>query len=257
MYKTELHCHTAEVSDCGRATAKVLVKTYLEKGGDAVAEMTANPGVYDNEDYDILAECIASAIDGFRQMFKELATVEAELDYTDDTMTDLEIAYLEYMAVAEMMRGVDYLDGKTLYQFCLDYEPDESDYSSLYPLVAALNEGQQAMTRVSHYYDVVRYSVSTYSEDVIEEKLSEMEEKYGAYPFNVYTGVDRSMYYGTFAITSAASRADAYTDQAGISDAFFGEGNLTSTVVNVVTGVVGAGIFAGDHQPSGLQMRQA
>ena len=220
-------------------------KTYLEKVGEAAAEMTAASDVYDNEDYDALAESIASSIDGFRQMFKELATVEAELDYTDDTMTDLEIAYLEYMAVAEMMRGVDYLDGKTLYQFCLDYKLDESDYSSLYPLVAALNEGQQAMTRVSHYYDVVRYSVSTYSEDVIEEKLSEMEEKYGAYPFNVYTGVDRSMYYGTFAITSAASRADAYTDQAGISEAFFGEGNLTSTVVNVVTGVVGAGIFAG------------
>ena len=220
-------------------------KTYLEKVGEAVEEMTADPGVYDNEDYDVLAECISSAIDVFRQMFKELATVEAELDYTDDTMTDLEITYLEYMAVAEMMRGVDYLDGKTLYQFCLDYKLDESDYSSLYPLVAALNEGQQAMTRVSHYYDVVRYSVASYSEDVIEEKLSEMEEKYGEYPFNVYAGVDRSMYYGTFAITSAASRADAYTDQAGISDAFFGEGNLGSTVVNVVTGVVGAAIFAG------------
>ena len=224
--------------------------TYLEKVGDAVEKMTANPGVYDNEDYDELAKIIASSIDGFRQMFKELATVEAELDYTDDTMTDLEIAYLEYMAVAEMMRGVDYLGGKTLYQFRLDYKLDESDYSSLYPLVAALNEGQQAMTRVSHYYDVVRYSVSAYSEDVIEEKLSEMEEKYGAYPFNVYTGVDRSMYYGTFAITSAASRADAYTDQAGISEAFFGEGNLTSTVVNVVTGVVGAAIFAGAFKVS-------
>ena len=36
MFKTELHCHTAEVSDCARATAKVLVKKYLEKGYTSV-----------------------------------------------------------------------------------------------------------------------------------------------------------------------------------------------------------------------------
>ena len=220
-------------------------KTYLEKVGDAAAEMMADPGVYDNEDYDDLAEIIANTISVFRKMFKELGTVEAELNYNDGAMTELEIKYLEYKAMAEMMRGVSYLGDKTLYQFCLDYELDESDYSSLYPLVAALNHGQLAMTQVSHYYDVVRYSVSTYSEDVIEEKLSEMEEKYGAYPFNVYTGVDRSVYYGTFAITSAASRADAYTDQTGISEAFFGEGNVGSTVAGIVTGVVGAGLLTG------------
>ena len=220
-------------------------KTYLEKVADAAAEMTDDPTVFENEDYDDLAEIIASSISSFRRMFKALETVEAELDYTDGNVTDEEFACLEYMAVAELMRNVDYLDGKTLYQFCLGYEYNEGDYSSLYPLVAALNDGQLAMTRVSHYYDVVCYSVSTYSEDVIEEKLSALEEKYGEYPFNVYTGVDRSIYYGTFAITSAASRADAYTDQAGISEAFFGEGNVGSTVAGIVSGVVGAGIFAG------------
>ncbi len=32
MYKTELHCHTQEVSDCGRLSAERLVERYVEAG---------------------------------------------------------------------------------------------------------------------------------------------------------------------------------------------------------------------------------
>ena len=32
MFKTELHCHSAEVSDCGQLSARVLTKSYVEKG---------------------------------------------------------------------------------------------------------------------------------------------------------------------------------------------------------------------------------
>ena len=218
-------------------------KTYLEKVGEAAKKMAADSTVFYNENYDEYAEKIALAIDYLCKMFEELENVEAELNYNDDTMTDMESTYLEHMAVAELMRKVDYLEGKTLYQFCLDYQLDKEDYSSLYPLVAALNEGQRAMTMVYHYYDVVRYSVSNYSKEVIEGKLAEMEEKYGAYPFNVYTGVDRTIYYDTFAITSAASRANAYSEYS-IADALFGEGRIGTTVISIVSGVVGAGLFA-------------
>ena len=81
-------------------------KTYLEKVGEAAAEMKADHDVYDNEDYDDLAEIIANTISVFRKMFKELDTVEAELNYNDGAMTELEIKYLEYKAMAEMMREV-------------------------------------------------------------------------------------------------------------------------------------------------------
>lgn len=32
MFKTELHCHSAEVSDCGQLSAKLLTKCYVEHG---------------------------------------------------------------------------------------------------------------------------------------------------------------------------------------------------------------------------------
>ena len=151
-------------------------KTYLDKVGEEAEKMNADSGVYDDEDYDDIAAIIDITIKVFRDMFEELAAVEDELNYDDEEFTDTEIKYLEYRAIADMMRDVTYLGDKTLYQFCLDYKTNEDDLSSLYPLVAALNDGQLAMTQVSHYYDVVRYSVTNYSKDVMEEKLAEMEE---------------------------------------------------------------------------------
>ncbi len=213
-------------------------KAYLDKVGDAAAEMKEDPTVFedDAEDLDMYASLIAPSIGVFADMFKELASVEDELNYKDEDFTDAEVRYLEYYTIAQRMRNVEYLDGKTLYQFCLEYVLDEDDYSELYPLAAALNEGQQAMTKVFHYYDVVRYSASDYAEEAMEEILASMEEKYSENPFNVYEGVDRSIYYGTFALTSAAERADAYTDENTLADAFFGKDSTLARDVFMFTG---------------------
>ena len=213
-------------------------KAYLDKVGDAAAEMKEDPTVFedDAEDLDMYASLIAPSIGVFADMFKELATVEDELNYKDEDFTDAEVRYLEYYTIAQRMRMVNYLGGKTLYQFCLEYVLDEDDYSELYPLAAALNEGQQAMTKVFHYYDVVRYSASDYAEEAMEETLASMEEKYSENPFNVYEGVDRSIYYGTFALTSAAARADAYTDENTLAEAFFGKDSTLARDVFMFTG---------------------
>ena len=215
-------------------------KSYYDKVGDAAAEVKEDPTAFGDEDLDTLAALIAPSIGVFADMFKELATVEDELNYKDEEFTDLETQYLEYYSIAQRMRKVEYLDGKTLYQFCLDYVLDEDDYSELYPLAYALNEGQQAMTMVFHYYDVVRYSATSYSEEAMEETLAPMEEKYGETPFNVYEGVDRTIYYGTFALTSAAERADAYTDENTLADAFFGKEAGQSFGINVCLLTTGA-----------------
>ena len=185
---------------------------YLEKVATEAEKMTADPNAYASKNYDELASIIAGNVLTFGKMFKELATCEDELDYTDEEFTDKELQYAEYKSLADRMREVDYLGGKTLYDFCLEYEFDSKNLTSLYPLVAALNEGQEAMTRVSHYYDIVVYSMSDLPEEKIEEKLASLEEIYSEVAFNIYTGVDRTIYRDTFALTSAAYRADAYTE---------------------------------------------
>ena len=185
---------------------------YLERVALEAEKMTANQKIYDTKNYDELASVIAGNILTFGNMFSELAICENELDYTDEEFTEKELAYAEYKSFADRMREVSYLGGKTLYDFCLEYKFDSKDLTNLYPLVAALNEGQEAMTRVSHYYDIVLYSMSDLPKENIEEKLAALEEEYSGIAFNVYAGVDRTIYRDTFALTSAAYRADAYTE---------------------------------------------
>ena len=217
-------------------------KTYLEKVGAEAERYNADKNVYDNENYGEIAPMIAATIVEIHDMFKELSLYESELKYEDEELTELEAKYLTHKSLAELMRGVNYLNGKTLYDFVLGYTLNKDDYTALYPLVAALNEGQLAMTRVAHYYDVVRYSVIIEENSDIEAELAALEEKYSENPFNVYTGVDRTIYKDTFALTSAAYRADAFTES-GLSALIFESGSY-SAAINV--GIIGAVVaFAG------------
>lgn len=214
-------------------------KTYLQKVTEAADLMNENPDIFSGKQtYDELAALIASTITTLRDMFKEFAAYEPELNYEDDEISDEEYEYIEHKALAEMTRNTKYLGGKTLYQFCVDFVLDENDYSNLYPLVAALNEGQTAMTKVLHYYNVIRYSISDYPEDVMDEEIAKLEETYSDNPFNVYTGVDRSIYNGTFALTSEAYRANAYTEE-DYFDEFFGEDQIKFSAFNIAVGTVG------------------
>ena len=219
--------------------------TYMEKVGEEVEALTADPLLYAEKDYRDLAALISPTIIVFRDMFKELEVYEDEMNYEDEDITELEMEYLEYKAMAEMMRAVDYLDGKTLYEFCMEYKINEEDFSDLYPLVAALNEGQTAMTQVAHYYNVVRYSM--HNEDTEEDLLDELElleDEYEDEPFNIYTGVDRTIYRGTFALTSAADRANAFTED-GLMGALFAGEYQALNIAFGVTGCVGAGLMLG------------
>ena len=195
-------------------------KTYLEKVADEAGKYTADRSVYKNQDYRDTAALISPTITTFRDMLKELEAHADELNYDDGDLTDIELKYLEYKLISEMLEKTSYLDGKSLYDFCIKYTVDKDDYSDLYPLVAALNAGQLAMTKVAHYYDVVRYSMTLTEDEEIEAELAKLDEEYSENPFNIYTGVDRTIYRDTFALTTDAYRADAYTE-AGLSAALF------------------------------------
>ena len=198
-------------------------KHYLEKVGEAASKMNEYPSAFEGEVYDELASLIAPNILTFRNMFCELSAYEDELDYEDDEITELEIKYSEYKAIADMMRSVSYLGEDSLYEFCSSYTLNIKDYTSLYPLVDALNEGQVAMTMLSHYCDVVRYSLGDAPEELIDEEILKLEELYGDTPIYVYSCVDRSIYEESFALTGDAYRADSYYDTNSLTDALFGD----------------------------------
>ena len=218
-------------------------KHYLEKVGEFVKDMDADATIEFNQVYNDLSQFIAPVLPVFRTMFEELSAYEAEFNYEDEEFTDLELKYVEYKAIADRLRAIQYLGDQTLYDFCMAYTIDTSNYTSIYPLAAALNEGQIAMTKVSHYYDVVRYSMSDYPEETIDQELTALEEKYKDESVDVYLGVDRDVYSQTFALTTAAYRADAYTESTSLMDALFGNSAWVDTTKQLAVGAVGVGLF--------------
>ena len=223
---------------------------YLERVDKIVKDMKEGTGlkafsgtdvdiyVYSNSELKTLSQFIVPNIIVFRSMFEELSAYENELNYMDEEVTDLEIKYAEYKAIAEMMRSVNYIGGQSLYDFCLNYALDTSDYSSIHPLAVALNEGQIAMTKLSHYYDVVRYSMSEYPEESIDEDITKLEERYIDNPFDIYTGVDRSLFDETFALTTNAYRANAYDESNALGECLFGGINLSGAIARINMGML-------------------
>ena len=219
-------------------------KTYLEKVADEAARMTDDAEVYGDEDYEDIVPLITPTIKVIQDKLYQIKSIESEFNYTDEDFTDEELEFAESKAIADMLRDVDYLNGKTLYQFVMDYDEGSVSEEDIYPLIAALNEGQLAMTQVAQYYDVVRYSLPFIPEEQMTEEIDNMEEQYGENPFNVYAGADRSVYTGTFALTTEAYRADVY-GEGGISDALFGGDRWKFTAINLSAGALGVGLFVG------------
>ena len=212
------------------------------EGEEAFENVSVEMAVTGNSNLTAISKMIVPNILVFRSMFEELAAYEAELDYEDDEVTELELHYAEHKALAEMMREVDYLNGQTLYDFCIGYSFDASDLTPIYPLAAALNAGQVAMTNLACYYDVVRYSMTEYPEALMDEKISEFEEEYGQFPINVYAGVDRRVYEETFALTSDAYRESAYGEDNALEDQLFGNSILAGMGMQIALGSVDAGL---------------
>ena len=219
-------------------------KHYLQKVGESAALMNADAQVFSDKNYDELAALIAGTILTFGNMFKELAAYEGELNYEDDVFTDLEIKYAEYKSFADRMREVDYLSGKSLYDFCCEYLFDEENLSNLYPLVDALNDGQKSITKVAHYYDVVRYSMTDLPVEQMDDEITKLEETYSEVAFNIYAGVDRTIYNGTFALTSDAYRANAYTESGFTEYLTSGYGILGITGAVSATAGLGLTVWA-------------
>ena len=214
-------------------------KTYMEKVAEAAEEMNDDPDVFSGEDYDDVAKNMVSTLLAIKDLFKEFSAYEDELNFNDEDVTEKELEYAEHKTLANMMRDVDYLDGKTLYDFVLGYNGDKSDYSKLYPLVAALNDAQAELVGLLSYYNVIRYSMSEFPETYLDGEVAALEEQYAENPFNVYEGVDRTVFKGTFALTTNAYRADAYTDKNTLADAFFG--NVLRTIATSSEIALGAG----------------
>ena len=131
----------------------------------------------------------------------------------DGNMTEEEYQFIQEIgAVAVLTEGIKL--GDTSLADLL--RTGKWTLTDIYPIVAALSDGQMALAKMGAFEIVLKHSTPSSSiEDLyklVEEVEAKMIEKDGSIqPIDVYMGVDRSIFKGSFAMTNAAERQQALT----------------------------------------------
>ena len=149
------------------------------------------------EDFDI-ESASESKVDAFAEASVEL---EMKAEVISNAVADV--------TAAECLEEIEYADGTMLDFFTQEYEDVEDDLTVLYPVVAALSDGQRASLDFVSLSDYVRMTMLKDS-DYSEFDFEDMEE------ISVYLGVDRTI----FGLNSLAATQNAlkYSGQPTQSD---------------------------------------
>ena len=156
------------------------------------------------EDY--VGTDLTAALETMRNLDGEASaeTVENATESYSNAKVDLLKAYqaAERIAIHDYLEEVDYEGDTLLDYFTQDREDIEDDPSILYPLVAALSDGQRAGIEFVSLQElcVIALTGDSYG----DVSLDDLE------PVSLYDGVDRGIYEpGGVALTSDALRGDA------------------------------------------------
>ena len=178
-----------------------------------LAEQYANKDTIDGTAYYETAKALFEEFKSLKATLIRYDSTKAEYDVSDEEMTEEEYQFLtEYAAVANVLAGITYGEG-TLKDFIVS---DGWALEDLYPIVAALSEGQRALSERGLFVTVLRYSVASAPIDELWANIATMEEgmkdENGQLKsYSVYLGVDRSIFDGDFAFTTEADRQQALT----------------------------------------------
>ena len=176
---------------------------------------------------------------------KRYDSLKSEYDLTDDTMTEEEYQFVaNYATTALILETIPYGD-MSFKDFIVTQEWDVAD---LYPVVAALSEGQRALTDMGFFTLVLQYSSPSKPVDelfkLVEEEEKAMKDEDGNIkPFDVYTGVDRSIFDGNFAFTSAAERQQSLTGIDWTGSYYMGNEFWNNVPVTATSLIAGAGVL--------------
>ena len=185
--------------------------------GTLAERITAN---YENRDtfinsieYYNVASMFSDEFAEFAAIVKRYNALADQYDLTDEDISEEEADFLvNYASVALTLDTIPYGEG-TLKDFVVKENLTVQD---LCPIIAAFTEGQLALSDIGVLTTVLQYSSPSASIEqlykVLEETEKELTDENGNLKiFDVYTGVDRSIFDGDFAFTTAAERQQALT----------------------------------------------
>ncbi len=176
----------------------------------------------DNYDADAINAAIDAA-DEIDENTPEQERTEILSAFDDAQNTMLEAArYAEIAMIHDTLDEIDYGDGTMLEFFSMSYEDVEDDITQIYPLVAALSDGQRAGLEFVSLRELFKIAL-TDGEGYADAELDALPE------LSIYDGVDRAIYQkGGVALTSDALRSK-------VEDAFDKEKKLSGwTIAGIV-----------------------
>ena len=195
-------------------------KTLAEK----ISETYAIKDTLTDAKYHYAASALVGEFEEFAARVKRYNALVGEYNLTDENISEEEFQFIsEYASVAGMLEQIPYGE-ETLKDFFLR---DGWKIQDLYPIIAAMTEGQLALTDIGVLATVLQYSAPTKSiadlYKLLEATEKEITENGSLKIFDVYMGVDRSIFEGDFAFTTAAERQQALTGMEWNASYYFSE----------------------------------
>ena len=191
-----------------------------------------------DEEYDEYAKELAKSFELIKAKLLRYDALAEEYNLEDEDMSEEEYVFLtEYAAIADLLTTIK-LGETTLAEFIRG----EWETKDLYPIVAAFTAGQKALVDMGQLETVLKYNAPSKPIAELTEMVEKMEEGLkdeNGYlkVFDVYAGVDREIFKGDFAMTTAAERQQALTGETwDFSDA--ASRSVGMTVGYIVSGVV-------------------
>ena len=181
-----------------------------------VAEFYAVKDTLTDEEYYDDAADLSAELSKIRAKILRYDALTAEYNLNDDEMSEEEFSFLSEYASLAMLVNEFNIGDTTLADMI---RANEYSMKDLYPLVAALTDGQMALIQIGRLETVLKYNSPTKPIAELNAILDELEatelmdENGVITPYDVYLGVDRSIFEGTFAMTDAAERKQSITGE--------------------------------------------
>ena len=199
-----------------------------------VAELYAIKGTLTDEEYYEDAVALFTALTSIRAKLLRYDSLSAEYNINDEEISEEEFVFMtEYASLAVLVEEIK-LGETTLANMIRTGEYTAQD---LYPIVAAFTTGQKALIQMGQLETVLKYNAPSKPIAELYAVLDEMEvelkgEDGNIVPIDVYLGVDRSIFRGTFAMTDAAERQQALTGKTwDMSDATLFSKEIKTTMI--------------------------
>ena len=175
----------------------------------------------------------------------------AEYNLSDENMTEEEFAFIsEYATIVKILKDIT-LDPIAEVTLADVIHTGTYTYKDLYPIAAALTKGQMALVKMGLLETILQYGAPSASPEelnqVLDEYIAEVNQEQNnifSKGIDVYTGVDRSIFKGSLAMTTAATRQQALTGETWDISKATDNGVMEAAKVLAIIGTVSAGIAA-------------